>query len=223
MKFSNFSVQNALFQRRKRRKKPRDAAKKSQGSNCWRFSFQVGIAFGWELLTSACDILCQKQRYTDPPAEGMMKPGFFEAHYSEPTVLDALVCGSHIWSVAWFIQMKIKWSTGVKWTKERCLLSPTGECLRFSDPILYLTWCHYIGTAIPYIPCYTISYWSHILFLPSTGCNQWAQRQLPHLSAILGNLDPKFPRGFCATKRQIYEKPLKNCREHKTQVKHRST
>lgn len=24
---------------------------------------------------------------------GMMKPGFFEAHYSEPTVLDALVLG----------------------------------------------------------------------------------------------------------------------------------
>ena len=217
MKFSNFSVQNALFQRQKGYQ-PRDAAKKSQGSNCWRFSFQVAIASGWELLTSACDILCQKQRYTDAPAEGMMKPGFFEAHYSEPTVLDALVCDSHIWSVAWFIQMNIfSWSTGVKWTKERCLLSPTGECLRFSDPILYLTWCHYIGAAIPYIPCYTISYWSHILFLPSTGCNQWAQRQLPNLSAILGR-DPKFPRGFCATKRQIYEKPLNNCRKHKSNI-----
>ena len=220
MKFSNISVQNALFQRRKRlstkgcsEKKPRFELLKVQlpGGDSFRLrTVDVGL---WHPLPettlhwSSC--------------EGMMKPGFFEAHYSEPTVLDALVCGSHIWSVAWFIQMKIfSWSTGVKWTKERCLLSPTGECLRFSDPILYLTWCHYIGTAIPYIPCYTISYWSHILFLPSTGCNQWAQRQLPHLSAILGRGSQVSQRFLCNKKTNLW----KNIEKLQgTQVKHRST
>ena len=219
MKFSNFSVQNALFQRRKRlstkgcsEKKPRFELLKVQlpGGDSFRLrTVDVGL---WHPVNNVTLMLLPKAWW---------KPGFFEAHYSEPTVLDALVCGSHIWSVTWFIQMNIfSWSTGVKWTKERCLLSPTGECLG-SYP--YLTWCHYIGTAIPkknHAIYHAIPYLADLIFCfcTSTGCNQWAQRQLPNLSAILGNLDPKFPRGFCATKRQIYEKPLKNCREHKSNI-----
>ena len=111
---------------------------------------------------------------------GMMKPGFFEAHYSEPTVLDARV-GTQVNEIFWLAHWKTRrdqelhgTSTLVPeclWTvrrfesqmsQERCLLSSAGGCLRqFRFASL------------------------HLVAL-STGCNQRAQRQFPNVSSILG-------------------------------------